>query len=126
MASDYPFRRILGVEAVPDLHRIAQENIRKYRSESQRCFQVESVCSDARDFQLPNVPLVLYLFNPLPEAGLQAVGEKLRLSLREHPRPLYVVYHNPLLEHVLTESGVLRKLSGDLQYAVFEFPGSSM
>jgi hypothetical protein len=41
--------------------------------------------------------------------------------VREHPRPLYVIYHNPLLQHVLLEAG-LRKVRGSLQYAVFEFP----
>jgi hypothetical protein len=125
MASEYPFRRILGVEAVPALHRVALENIRHYKSETQRCFELESVCGDVRDFQFPPAPLVLFLFNPLPEAGLRVVMANLRASLRKHPRPLFVVYHNPLLEHVLAEDGLLRSVSGDLKYAVYEFPISS-
>lgn len=120
MASEYPFQRIAGVEAVAALHRVAVENIQRYKSETQRCFALESLCQDARDFQFPPAPLVVFLFNPLPEAGLRAVMVNLRASLRMHPRPLYVVYHNPLLEHVLTEDGGLRRLRGDMQYAVFE------
>src|ERR1051326_9070709 len=46
MASDYPFRKILGVELLPELHRVAQENIVKYKSDSQKCFAIESVCGD--------------------------------------------------------------------------------
>src|SRR5580704_1717125 len=42
MASDYPFRRIIGVELLPSLDEIARENLRQYKSESQRCFAVES------------------------------------------------------------------------------------
>src|SRR5271163_2983061 len=38
MASDYPFRRIVGVELLPALHQDAQENLSKYRSESQKCW----------------------------------------------------------------------------------------
>ena len=38
MASDYPFRRIVGVELLPQLHRAAQDNLTKYRSETQQCF----------------------------------------------------------------------------------------
>src|SRR5580704_12274414 len=49
MASDYPFRRILGVELLPALHRAAQENLGKYRSESQKCFKLESICGDATE-----------------------------------------------------------------------------
>lgn len=121
MASEYPFQRITGVEIVPALHRAALENIAKYKSGTQKCFAVESHCGDARDFQFPPQPLVLFLFNPLPEAGLRQVMANMRASLRERPRPLYVVYHNPLLEHVLAEDGGLRRVCGDLRYAVYEF-----
>src|SRR5215472_15588882 len=36
MASDYPFRRIVGVELLPALNRIAKENLRKYSSPTQK------------------------------------------------------------------------------------------
>src|SRR5208282_3142443 len=42
MASDYPFRRIVGVELLPALHQAAQDNLRQYRNESQKCFALES------------------------------------------------------------------------------------
>lgn len=125
MASEYPFQRIVGVEAVPVLHRVAVENIRRYKSLTQRCFDLESLCGDARDFQFPPWPLVVFLFNPLPEAGLRLVMANLRASLREHPRPLYAVYHNPLLEHVLAEDGGLRRLHGDMRCAIYAFPFQS-
>ncbi len=62
--------RIVGVELIAELHRAAQQNIREYRSPTQRCVQIESVIADAREFELPDEPLVLYLFNPLPERAL--------------------------------------------------------
>jgi len=34
MASEYPFRRIVGVELLPALHQVAQENLARYKSES--------------------------------------------------------------------------------------------
>src|SRR5215470_7530605 len=70
MASDYPFKKVMGVELLPELDRIASENIGKYKSEKQRCFRIESCCADARSFPFPAEPTVLYLFNPLPRAGL--------------------------------------------------------
>jgi len=50
MASDYPFRRIVGLELLPALNYAAQENLSKYRSESQKCFAIESICADATEF----------------------------------------------------------------------------
>src|SRR5580700_64863 len=119
MASDYPFRRIVGVELLPALHQAAQENLSRYRSESQKCFALESICADATEFPFPAEPMVLYLFNPFPESGLRRMMANLERSLREHPRALYVLYHNPLLEHVLSGGAGLRRLHATLQYAVY-------
>jgi len=119
MASDYPFRKIVGVELLPELHRIAQANLRKYSSPNQKCFALESIRADAQAFQFPDAPFVLYLFNPLPEAGLGTVIANLEQSLREHPRPAFVLYHNPLLEHVLNHGSFLKKISATHQYILY-------
>lgn len=119
MASEYAFKKVVGIELLPELHRIAEQNIHKFASERQKCLIVESLCGDACELAFPSEPLVLYLFNPLPEAGLQKVMRNLRDSLAEHPRDVRVVYHNPLLEHVVADCGSLRRTAGTTQYAVY-------
>lgn len=119
MASDYPFRRIVGVELLQSLHEIAQENLTKYKSESQKCFALESICANATDFPFPDGPLVVFLFNPFPESGMRRMAANLGQSLRAQPRQVYVLYHNPLLEYALSESTSLRKIAGAEQYSVF-------
>ena len=119
MASEYPFRRIVGVELLPELHAAAAENLRAYRSERQQCFAIEAVLGDARRFEFPPEPTVLYLFNPLPAQGLARVIERLDQSLRESPRALYVLYHNPLLETLLATSCCLNKVGATHQYAIY-------
>jgi SAM-dependent methyltransferase len=119
MASDYPFRKIIGLELLPALHEIANENLRKYYSESQQCFALESICADATDFPFPDEPTILYLFNPFPESGLRRTLANLERSLREHPRAVYMLYHNPLLEHVLQECAALEKIRGTHQYSLY-------
>jgi SAM-dependent methyltransferase len=117
MASEYPFRRIIGVEILPELHRVASENVEKFAKRQGR--PIEPICGDAREFVFPPEPLLLYLFNPLPEAGLKRVMENLERSVAESPREIWVVYHNPLLEQVLAGSGRLRKAGGTAQYVVY-------
>jgi len=119
MASEYPFERIVGVELIPELHRAAEQNIREYRSATQRCSQIEAVCTDACEFVFPDTPLVLYLFNPLPEPGLRRVLQNLERSLEQSPRPVWIVYHNPAKDRVLEASRALVKVSGTEQYSVF-------
>jgi SAM-dependent methyltransferase len=124
MASEYPFRRIAGVELLPALHQIAQENLGRYKSESQKCFTLEAVCGDATNFSFPAEPLVLYLFNPLPESGLRRVITNLDRSLSAYPRAVYVLYHNPLLEEALSGSTRLTKIGGTQQYSIYAFRGN--
>jgi SAM-dependent methyltransferase len=119
MASDYSFQGIVGVELLPALHAIAKENVARYKSDSQKCFALESICGDATAIALPDQPLVVYLFNPFPEAGLRRFLANLRESLTTKPRPAYVLYHNPQLEHVLAESGFLSKIASTHQYSIF-------
>lgn len=119
MASEYPFRRVLGVELIAELHRAAEENIRDYRSPTQRCTSIKSILADAREFDLPEEPLVLFLFNPLPERALSEVLRRLGNSLARVPRSVWVVYHNPLLENTLGASEFLEKASGTEQYSVY-------
>jgi SAM-dependent methyltransferase len=119
MASDYPFRRILGVELLPELDRVARQNIRRYNGDSQRCLALASICGDARNFIFPPEPTVLYLFNALPERVLVAVMANLERSLQQHPRAVYVLYHHPLLERVLLRRTTWKRIGGTHQYAVY-------
>ena len=119
MASDYPFRRILGIELLPSLHQIALENISKYHGESQKCYALQSICDDATNFVFPAEPTVLYLFHPFPEAGLRRVIANLTESLGRDPRKVYVLYHNPLLENVVLASPALRKIAESDQYSAY-------
>jgi SAM-dependent methyltransferase len=118
MAADYPFRRILGIELLPELHRIAQENIGKYKSDSQHCFAIDCLLGDACTFAFPPEPTVLYLFNPLRESALLTMIRNLEGSLREHPRLVFVLYHNPLLEPLLTLSGAFKRIVGTKQFSI--------
>ena len=119
MASDYPFHRILGIELLPALHRVAQENLRAYKSDSEQCFALETVCGDARNFIFAAEPLVLYLFNPLPEPALIEVMANLDQSLSQSPRVVYLLYRNPLFEHVLANRPAFNKIGGTHQYSIF-------
>jgi len=119
MASEYGFRKIVGVEVLPALDQVAQENLARYRSESQKCFTVAAVCGDATEFSFPAEPTVVYLFNPLPESGLKRVMARLDASLSAHPRPVYVLYHNPWFEHLIAGNGKLRKMAGTPQYSIY-------
>ena len=119
MASEYPFRRIAGVELLSDLHRVAQDNICKFNNPRQSCFCIESICLDAQEFVFPAEPTILYLFHPFPEAVFETVIGNLEASLVATPRPVFVVYVNPLLEARIAASQHLKKIGGTHQYVIY-------
>ena len=120
MASEYSFRRIIGVELLPSLNRIAQENIALYKSETQKCFALDSICGDATSFPLPEGPIVLYLFNPFQEPGLKRTLANLKTHLGSHSSAVYLLYHNPVLEQILVWQPFLKKIAGTHQYSIYE------
>ena len=119
MASDYPFRKIIGVELLPALHRAAEENVKHYRSDSQQCFSLESILADATVFPFPEGALVLYLFNPFPESGLRRMITNLEQDLQSKPRTTYVLYHNPQLDTVLIGNSRFKKIAATHQYSIY-------
>jgi SAM-dependent methyltransferase len=124
MASDYPFRQVVGVELLRELNEIAHKNIERYHSDQQKCFEIESICADARDFDFPDKPLVVYLFNPFPDYVLKAVLESLRKSAKMSPRDVYVVYHNLVHEDMFRAQGWLREMHRTHQFAIYRIVGS--
>jgi hypothetical protein len=122
LASDYPFRRIIGVELIPELHAIAEKNIAAYNAEArggQGCRDIQAVSGDAREFEFPVGSLFVYLFNPFPVSVHERVLENLRVSLEATPRPAYVAYRLPEYEQVLAECGFLQKIAGTEQWVLY-------
>jgi SAM-dependent methyltransferase len=118
LAAEYRFRRIVGVEIVPELHASAEENIRKWKTRHGER-EIESVRGDARDFAVPDGPLVVYLFNPLPEAALADFLRRVEDSWRAAPRPLFVLYHNPINAQVLERAEVFERIGRTERYALY-------
>ena len=119
MASEYPFQRIVGVEISAGTASAAEENICAFRDSTGRCGQIEAILADACEYDFPETPLVVYLFNPLPEAGLRRVIGRLEDSLIKVPRPVWIVYHNPLLDPAVSGSQILMCVGGTGQYSVY-------
>ena len=118
LAAAQGFRRVVGVEIAPELHATAQQNVAKWRAQHPEP-PIDLYLGDAVDFELPAEPLVIYLFNPLPEAALASFLARLEHSLSEHPRPLHVIYHNAVLGTLLERSPALEKAGGTHQWSLY-------
>src|SRR5260370_37352264 len=67
MASELPFKRIIGIEFSETLNETARQNIRLYKSRTQKCRDIEVIESDATVYEIPNERAILYFNNPFIE-----------------------------------------------------------
>src|SRR5262249_6268955 len=91
-ASAFPFKKIIGVEFSSLLHRIAERNITRFRTQIMKCRNMMSLCTDVTNFELPPEPTVLYLFNPFRGLALEKVVSNTRQSLKKYPRHIAIIY----------------------------------
>ncbi|TWG96741.1 hypothetical protein L598_002500000490 [Mesorhizobium sp. J18] len=107
IASEYPFRKVIGVEFSQELDVIANRNILRYRPPNRRCGNVSSICVDAADFRFPPDRLVVFLYNPFGTGVLSRVLENLERTLHEHRREVWILYSNPVHADLLDGAGFL-------------------
>ncbi|HJU53665.1 MAG TPA: class I SAM-dependent methyltransferase [Pyrinomonadaceae bacterium] len=118
LASEFPFREVVGVEFSPELHAVAEENIRCYKPDARRCRDVRSVCADALEYAIPEGPSVLFFYNPFKEKLLADVLENIRRSLERTPREVRVIYVHPKLAHLMDNNDMLTKVGNGKVTAV--------
>jgi SAM-dependent methyltransferase len=119
MASEYPFREIVGVEIQAELNAIAEQNIERFHPEQQKCTKIRTICMDARDYEFTPEPLLLYLFNPFPEYVFETVLKNLKRSLDEHPRQAFIVYNTPFAAEPIESVPFLQKLRESDRYQIY-------
>ncbi len=110
VASEFPFQKIVGVELSDNLHRIAEDNVKRYKPATQQCTDFDLKCMDATAYNHGDGPLVLYLFDPFGREIMQEVVAKLETSLKANPREAYVVYVYPQYDDLLQNSPMLEKV----------------
>ena len=104
LASEFPFKEIIGVEFSPELNSIAQENVRRYKSKSQKCSCIKLLCTDFIDFHIPEEPVLFFLYYPCKEPIMRLLVQHIKTSVITCPRSIYIVYVNPQLSHMIEDA----------------------
>lgn len=92
LATQYPFRRIIGVEFCEQLSAVAEENVRKFEAATGKTQHIELVTRDFMSYEIPAEPLVVLFNNPFPlSVADRAIGH-IEEALERHPCPMFVIY----------------------------------
>lgn len=122
LASEFPFKRVLGVEFSPAMHAVAQKNIELYVSH-RKSGPVESICMDFLNFTPPPEPLILFFFDPCEAPALTRLIGNLHESLRANPRECYLIYVAPTRSRktLLDTAEWLSKVGESLELRAFVY-----
>jgi SAM-dependent methyltransferase len=93
VASQYPFRRIIGVEISPELTAAARRNVEQAKV---RCPHIELVNTDASCYEIPDDVSVIYFANPFRGETLDKTVGNIYASLLRRPRIIRIIYYNRL------------------------------
>ena len=104
LAEEYDFGKIVGVEFSRRLAKIAATNAARIGSQ-----RILVVRSDARQFQFPPDPLVVFLYNPFSGNIFRSVMQR----LAQHPNALYLVYVNPLHAELISIDPRMKIVASD-------------
>jgi hypothetical protein len=103
-AAHYRFRRIIGVELDERLNRSAQANLARWNGRL-LCDEVDFICTDATEYEVPDDVTVIYFFNPFLGSVFEKVVGKIEESLARNPRDLTVLYGHPRMHDALINAG---------------------
>jgi hypothetical protein len=123
LASQYPFKGIIGVEISAVLQTIACRNIHIYRDcgdELQRCHIIQSICDDATTCEIPKEKTVFYLYNPFDDYVMRAVLSNIENSFYEHPRDIYIAYLKPVHRVLFDKTSFLKISKETERYVIYQ------
>jgi hypothetical protein len=119
IASEFPFKFIIGVEFAAELHHVCEENLKAYRNSARRCIDIRPIHQDVATFDPPEEPLVLYFYNPFDRVIFDAVINRLHNSLRRQPRAVWIIYTNPKDRKRFDESPFLKAVAANSLYCIY-------
>ena len=97
--SQYPFRRVDGIDYNMDLIRIARRNMKKLG------LKCRVYHADVREFDRFYRYNYFYFYNPFPKETMDVCLDHIILSLRTNPRKITVLYANPTCHQSLIDRG---------------------
>jgi hypothetical protein len=92
MASEFPFRRLIGVELHSEMIDVSRENVQKFNAKTGLNVDPEWVHTDFFKWKLPDEPLAFFFNNPFPAQITLDALEALERAVAVHPHPTLLVF----------------------------------
>ena len=120
LASEFGFKRVVGIEFSNHLNRIAVENVDRYSEHRQIPCAIELINADITDYEPVHDENVFFLNNPFDAVVLEKFIQILSASIQHKERPVWLIFHRHW--EILLDSEILENRFVKVQ----EFPHGSI
>lgn len=110
LASQLPFRKVIGVELSEELSSIAQKNVARWSRVVRPKARIRVVRQDAAKFRWPRTPLLVYLYNPFACPLIASITESLAALAESGSGLLDLLYVNPTCADTVEKQGLFVRL----------------
>jgi SAM-dependent methyltransferase len=110
LASELPFRKVIGVELSEELAGIAQQNVTRWNRLKKPKAKIRVVREDAMKFLWPRTPLLVYLYNPFACSLIERMAENIAAVSTAGSGLADLLYVNPTCAETLAEQGHFTRL----------------
>jgi SAM-dependent methyltransferase len=116
VASEYRFRKVIGIELNPALAEVARQNVAHWISTHSADFTaaplapIELLGQDALDFDFPVTPVLLFLFHPFEAPVLRKLLRRIETQFASRPDTLDLLYVNAECANVLDRNPAFAQL----------------
>ena len=110
LASELPFRKVIGVELSEELARVAQKNVARWSRVARPKAKIRIVQGDAANFRWPRTPLLVYLYNPFACSLIAQMAASLAAVAASGSGLVDLLYVNPTCTDTLTSQGLFVRL----------------
>ena len=108
IASQYGFRKVVGIEFSGELCAIARRNVELFCRKGNPRSAIEVIEADAVKHHFQADDRVFFMYNPFDGFILAQVLENLRSSLEENPRRIWLIYNTPRFHDVIKSAGLFQ------------------
>jgi SAM-dependent methyltransferase len=108
IASQYGFRKVVGIEFSGELCAVARKNAELFFQAAKPLSSIEVIEADATKYHFQAEDRVLFMYNPFDAFIMAKVLEKIRGSLEENPRRIWLIYNTPLHHDVIKSAALFQ------------------
>lgn len=108
IASQYGFRKVVGIEFSGELCAIARKNVEAFSRNARPLSVIEVIETDATKYRFGAEDRVFFMYNPFDAFILAKVVDNIQSSLEENPRKAWLIYNTPLHHEVIKSAGLFQ------------------